>query len=365
MTTPKIAIFYDWLNCWGGAERLLLDILHIFPRSKLFTTIYDPNPTNWLPKKIKVNTSPLGKFTKTNNLFTGLTQALAVEQLDFSKFDIVISLTSLNGKALITPPTVLHICYCLNPNRYLYQKKYSPVFRPVLNFLKQIDFIYSQRPDTYLTISKTVQNRIKKHYKQNSTIIYPGINTNIFKPNKNSKLKNNQYLVVSRLVPHKKIDIVIETFKNTNKLLYIVGIGKQQNYLKKIAAPYQNIKFLGKISDKLLIELYQSSRALICPQVEDFGLTPLEAQACACPVIALNLGGIKETVINKKTGLLFNKQTPTSLKTSINMFESIKINPINCRQQAIKFSQTSFMLNFKKEVINQWQQYQKNQKNTS
>lgn len=365
MTIPRIALFYDWLNCWGGAERLLLNILQVFPQSQLFTTIHDPKKTKWLPKNTKVHASLLSKITKTNNIITGLAQALAIEQLDFTNFDIVISLTSLNGKALLTPPSTFHICYCLTPNRHLYQKKHSFIPKPIVRLFKQIDLLYSHRPDSYLTISKTVQKRINRRYRQTSTIVYPGIDTNIFKLAKNQNPNKNYYLIVSRLVPYKKVDLVIKVFKKINKKIYIVGTGRQQNFLKKSASTNQNIKFLGKVSDKKLINLYQNSRALICPQIEDFGLTPIEAQACGCPVIAFNQGGISETVINKKTAILFDKQTPKSLKKAIHFFESIDINSQDCRQQSIKFCQQFFVLNFKKEVLNQWRQYQNKQTNIS
>jgi len=360
MKNPKIAIFYDWLNCWGGAERLLLQILKVFPQAKLFSTIHDPSKTNWLPKNTSVKTTYLNKYFQKNTPLLGLLQATAVENLNFSNFDIVISLTSLNGKAIISPPSTLHICYCLTPNRHLHQKKQSRLLGPLIKYLKKNDQIYAHRPDKFLTISKTVQNRIKRTYNLPSILVYPGIDTNKFKPIKTNPFQK-YFLIVNRLVAYKKTDIVIKAFKNINDNLFIVGTGPQQQHLQKLAKHNSNIKFLGHVSDQKLITLYQNCQALICPQVEDFGLGPLEAQACGRPVIGLNQAGIAETVISNKTGLLFNQATYGQIQIAIKKFKAKKFNPTTCRQQALKFSNQIFVLNFKKQITRLWRHYQKNQ----
>ncbi|MBU1130359.1 glycosyltransferase [Patescibacteria group bacterium] len=350
----KIALFYDWLNQWGGAERLLLDIIKIFPNAPLFTSVHNPNQTNWLPKNTKIISSHLNKFKifLKNSPISLLLQPVALEQFDFSNFDIVISLSGMQGKCLLTQPKTLHVNYCLTPNRYLYQKNL-----PLKNFYKKIDFIYSQRPDHYLTTSKTVQKRITKHFNRNSTIIYPGVNLSLFKPS-NSPTRT-YFLIVSRLVKHKKIDIAIKTCQKLNIPLIIVGAGRHQNYFKKLSHQFNTTRFLASVSDKKLIHLYQNASALICPQFEDFGLTPLEAQACGIPVIALNKGGFKETIIPYKTGILFNHQNTSSLITAIKKFQQTRFNPKNCAKNAKKFSQHLFMLNFKKVIEQLWQKHKK------
>lgn len=354
MNNLKIAVFYDWLNQWGGAERLLLNILNIFPQAKLFTTIHNPTKTPWLKQPVK--TSFLNKFCKNNSPLISLLQPIAVENFDFSSFDIVISLTSQNGKAILTPPQTCHISYLLTPNRYLYQYEYPKFLHKFINLFKKIDFIYSQRPDYYLTISKTVQNRIKKIYKRNSAIVYPPTDPK-FKPAK-IQTKSDYYLVVSRLVKHKRVDLAISACLKLNKKLIIVGSGRYQNQLKRIAKNSSLITFLGQVGEKKLLNLYQNCSALICPQLEDFGLTSLEAQACGKPIIGFNHGGIKETVINKKTGILFNHQTVKSVSKAIIKLESIKINPINCQKNASRFSRSIFMIDFKNQVQHLWRLHQ-------
>lgn len=358
----KIAIFYDWLNQWGGAEKVLLDILSIFPQADLYTLVYDPSKTTWLPQSIKVASSFINKlpFKNKNPIYYTPFYSLALEQFDFSQYDIVISTTSTIGHCLLTPPKTLFICYFHNINRYLYQtpNQYK-LLKPILNKYQKTDFIYAQRPDYLLCNSKTVQDRIQQSFHRDSKIIYPGVDTSFFTPNKKSSV-DPYFLVVSRLVPHKKIELAIQACLDLDQKLIVVGSGRDMSRLKKIKQNTNNSKivFMGQVSDKKLLTLYQNCQALICPQIEDFGLTPIEAQACGKPVIALNQGGITETVINEKTGILFQDQTVESLKQAIIKFQTLNINPIDCVNNANKFSQYNFMLNFK-QIFNQlWQQYQ-------
>lgn len=354
MDNFKMAIFYDWLNQWGGAERLLLDILKVFPQAKLFTTIYDSQKTPWL--KQPVETSFLNKFCKNNSPLVSLLEPITVENFNFSSFNLIISLTSQNGKAILTPPQTCHISYLLTPNRYLYQYTYPKFLDKFITLFKKIDYVYSQRPDYYISISKTVQNRIKNLYKRDSVIVYPPIDPK-FKP---SKIQTNHdyYLVVSRLVKHKRVDLAIRACLKLNKKLVIVGSGRYEKQLKRIAKNSSLIFFLGQVGEKKLLRLYQNCSALICPQLEDFGLTSLEAQACGKPVIGLNKGGIKETVINGKTGVLFNHQTINSVSKAITKLKSIKINPTDCQKNASKFSRSTFMIDFKNQVEHLWRLHQ-------
>lgn len=273
---------------------------------------------------------------------------MAIENLDFSAYDIVISLTSFAGKSIITQPHTLHICYCLTPNRHIYGHDIFKFYRP-------IDYVYAQRPDYYLTTSQTVQQRITKYFKRNSTVIYPGVDTKKFTPNQNKIEK--YFLVVSRLVSYKKIDVAIRACQKLNQNLIIVGSGRQSQYLKSISTP--NTQFLGSVSEEKLISLYQNCLALICPQEEDFGLTSLEVQACGRPVIAYDGGGIAETVVHNQTGILYSDQTISSLANALIKFSSLSFDPQKCRLQAMKFSQDQFMLNFKKTVSQLWQNHQR------
>ncbi|MFA4826852.1 MAG: glycosyltransferase [Candidatus Shapirobacteria bacterium] len=358
-SSPKIAIFYDWLNQWGGAEKVLLNLLKIYPKAPVFTLFHDPSKTNWLPPTTTVISSFIQKlpFHRSNPVFYTPIYPLALEQFDFSQYDIVISTTSTVGHCLLTLPNTMFICHLHTPNRHLYQKPPS-ILKPILKKYQKIDRIYSKRPDFYTTNCLTTQARIQKNYHRPSTIIYPGINLDRFKPSSSNRLSDKYFLTVSRLVPYKKVEIAIKSCIKLNLILKIVGTGRTERYLKNKYSQFKNIQFLGLISDSTLIALYQNCQALICPQKEDFGLTPLEVQACGRPVIAYRRGGITETVIDQKTGLFFNHQTTFSLIKTLNKFHHFKFDSDTCVQNASRFSENNFMLNFKNTVNNLWHQFQ-------
>jgi glycosyltransferase involved in cell wall biosynthesis len=360
--SPKVAIFYDWLNQWGGAEKVLLNLLTIYPQAQLFTLVHDPTKTKWLPKNLKIHTSFLQKLPQALNNFPLYTPLydLALEQFDFTEFDIVISTTSTQGHCLLTPASTLFLCYYHNINRHLYSSKNS-LLKPFLKIYQKLDSYYSTRPDYSFTNSKTVQTRLKNTYNKNPTVINPGIDTQFFNPTSSSNpLKNlpqNYYLSVGRLVSHKKVDLAIRACQKLHKNLIIVGQGRQENTLKNLAKKSPNIIFLKTFSDTKLRYLYQHAQALICPQIEDFGLTPLESLACGTPVIALNKGGFTET-LNNKTAQFFNHQTVSSLSKAILKFETKSsqnyFSKNICRQQATHFSASQFMLNFRQIVDQLW-----------
>jgi len=351
----RVAIFYDWLNQWGGAERVLLDIISLFPEAPLFTLVHDPQKTSWLPSTVKVIPSALNHlpFARHNPPILTPFYDLALESFDFSSYDIVISTTSTIGHCLLTPPTTLFICYFHNVNRHLYHS--SGLISPLLSLYRKIDFIYSSRPDYLLCNSQTVSARISQTYHRPSAVIYPGTDTDIFSPGNNS---SRYFLIISRLVPHKNIDIAIRAFSRLPYRLLIIGQGRSRRYLQRLASPYRNISFIDKVSQSRLINYYRHCYALICPQVEDFGLSVIEAQACGKPVIALNRGGITETVINGKTGIFFPHATPSSLNHAINRFFCCHFSPDICRQNSLHFSRSNFMLNLKKQVSSLWQTHQ-------
>lgn len=358
----RIAIFYDWLNQWGGAEKVLLDIINIFPQAQLFSLIYDQKKTSWLPTTAKVTTSFINQlpFHCKNPIFYTPFYSLALEKFDFSQFDIVISTTSTVGHCLITPPSILSICYFHNVNRYLYQTPAQfKLLKPLLKKYQKTDFIYGQRPDYLLCNSKTVQERISHHYHRTAQVIYPGVDTSFFTPKKNES-SDPYFLVVSRLVRHKRIDLAIKACHQLDKKLIIVGEGRDKQKLLRLKNknPKSKVIFLGKVSQKKLLVLYQNCQALICPQIEDFGLTPVEAQSCGKPVIALNKGGLTETIINGKTGILYPHQTTKSLVSAIKKFDPKKFSVDDCVNSSIRFSQSNFMLHFKQTINQLWQQHQ-------
>jgi len=360
----KVALVYDRVNKIGGAERVLETLHEIWPEAPLYTAVYWPQGAPWA-KKFQVIPSFLNKWPlapEHHEFYPWLTP-LAFESFDFSEFDIVISVTSAEAKGIMTKPKTLHLCYCLTPTRYLWSG-YGEYFKnklrkflakPIIDYLRGWDKVAAQRPDFYLAISQEVQQRIKKYYQRESEIIYPPVDIKKWKIDENSQFSivNSQFfLVVSRLVPYKRVDIVVRAFNQLGWPLKIIGVGSEMEELKRMSRP--NIEFLGQLTDQELLGYYQDCRALIFPQVEDFGLVPLEAQSCGKPVIAFRSGGALETVIEKKTGTFFYPQTTKALIKKLKEFKINDYRAEDCRKNAEKFDKEIFKKKFKQLVYDRF-----------
>lgn len=363
----KVALVYDRINKFGGAERLLLSLTRLFPNAPIYTLVHHPSTSDWA-KDLRVIPTFLNHFgflTQRHEWLAPLAP-LAFETFDLSEFDMVISLTSGDAKSVITRPHQLHLCYCLTPTRYFWSgaqeyardKKLKLLPRFIKNYFKTVDLLTSTRPDQYLSISREVQNRVKKYYKRKSLVIYPHIEDKFYSKKVIGSDKREFFLVVSRLVPYKKVDLVVEVFNQLGLPLIIVGTGTELARLKRRARP--NISFVGAVTDTQLIRYYRRAKALIFPQEEDFGLVPLESQASGTPVIAFGRGGALETVVNRQTGLFFAEQTEASLTSALLEFEKMTFSPRRCLQNALKFRQAVFSKNFSKAVSLFWQNHLKN-----
>lgn len=360
----KIALVYDRVNKFGGAERVLLALHQLWPQAPLFTAVYSPRHSRWADP-ISVRPSFLNHFpfARTHHeLYPWLTP-LAFESFNLSRFDVVISVTSAEAKAVITPPQTLHLCYCLTPTRYLWSH-YQHYFKdPILGFglklwhrrLQADDLIYSRRPDQYLAISQTVSERIKQYYHQDARVIFPPVETEKF----SFSPAKEYYLVVSRLVSYKKIALAIKACNQLQEKLVIVGAGREKKALQKLSGP--TIKFVGLVSEEKLAAYYQRCRALIMPQEEDFGISSLECQASGKPVIAYRQGGARETIVNNQTGIFFSRQTVDSLINAMKQSKARDWDKNIIQSQAKKFDQAVFKTQFKQLVEEQWSEHQRRQ----
>lgn len=354
----KVALVYDRVNKIGGAERVILNLHRLYPEAPLYTLVHNPKTAPW-SKNFKVVPTFFNKlkFFRRRHEVLAPFAAMAFETFDFNKFDVVISITSAEAKAVITKPETFHLCYCLTPTRYLWSSEsdyrrvfpIKPLFNHYVKSARKSDLVFASRPDAYLSISKAVQQRVSTYYHQTSEVVYPAIDHDFFsRPHQHKK--QDYYLVVNRLVPYKKTDIVIDAFNELGKPLIIVGTGSEEVRLKKKAK--NNIDFLGLVDDIKLRHLYAKAKALICPQTEDFGLTPLEAAATGTPTLALRASGYLETIIDNDTGLFFDTQTKDSIISVVNHFESGRhqVSIKHCREQASLFSQDRFRANFSAKV---------------
>ncbi len=352
----KVALVYDKVNKWGGAERVLLALHKLFPKAPLFTSVYHPPTAKWADV-FAIKTSFLQKipFAPVNNELFPLFMPVAFESFSFDGYDLVISVTSEAAKGIITKPGTLHICYCLTPTRYLWSghetyfanKSFKLLSKPAIERLRKWDKIAAHRPDVMVAISEEVRGRIKKYYGRESVVIYPPVSlASSGKQPPSRKKKNDYFLIVSRLskfTRYKRIDLAIEACNELQVPLKIVGTGSWEKELKAMAGP--TIEFLGNLTDEVLVEYYRQCNALIFPGVEDFGLTIVEAQKWGKPVIAFRGGGALETIQEGKTGYFFDEQTKDSLIAALQQFPRFTFDQKTVVKQAEKFSVAKFNTN--------------------
>ena len=344
----KIALAHDSLTQLGGAEKVLDDLHALFPEAPVYVLVWDKNlhqryrgwdiRTSWL--------QPLYNILPKLQYFLPLIPA-AVGSFDFTGYDAVISSSSSWIKNIIVPKTSVHVNYCHTPTRFLWSDRdyvdqevpwaLKPFAKLFLAWMKKWDYGGAQRVNFFIANSREVQARIRAYYHRESEIIYPGVDTNFWHP---TVAKQNYFLIVGRLQAHKRNDLIIEIFNKLGLPLHVAGTGRQEKYLKSIAK--SNIKFLGRISDEQLRDEYSGARALIFPQVEDFGLVPLEAAACGTASIGIAKGGSLETVVPGLTGELFESYTQEKIQEIIVNWNPDKYLADSLILHAQKFCRGSF-----------------------
>jgi glycosyltransferase involved in cell wall biosynthesis len=345
----KIAIVYDRVNKIGGAERVLESLHSIFPTATLFTSIYNKKNTPWA-NSFKVKTSFIQRIPLLNvrHEFIPYLMPIAFESFNFDGFDLVISVTSEASKGVVVPTDTPHVCICLTPTRYLWsgydQYFKNPLLRlltlPLIWYLRRWDLIASRRPDAYIAISDNVKKRIKKYYGCESEVIYPPADR-LFLEKKVEKIEDKKYfLVVSRLVDYKRVDLAVRACTKLKLPLIVIGEGSEYERLDSLSG--ETVKFLGKVDDATLRAYYKNCRALIFPGVEDFGITMVEVQSAGKPVIAYGAGGALEIVKEGVTGVFFKKPTVKSLSEVLLKFKDSRYNENNCKKNATRFSEKNF-----------------------
>jgi len=358
----RIVLVHDWLTTIAGAEKVLEAVYELYP-SPIYTLIKDEKKLkDSVFENAKIITSFIQKlpFSKTKYRNYLLFFPLAIEQFDLSEYDVVISSSHAVAKGVLTNSNQLHICYCHTPMRYawdLYHHylKESKLDRGIkglfakliLHYIRLWDISTLNRVDYFIANSKYVAKRIKKIYGRDSIVIYPPVDTDKFEI---YTKKENFYLTACRLVPYKKVDIIVRAFKNMpDRKLIVIGDGPDIKKIKAIARKSKNIEILGYQSFENLKYYMQRAKAFIFAAEEDFGIIPVEAQACGTPVIAYGKGGVTETVIEKQTGLFFYKQTPEVIMEIIRKFEKIedRFDPYIIRRNAERFSKQRFKKEFK------------------
>ena len=359
----KVAIVHDFLTQIGGAEKILETFVEIFPKADIYMMLYDMKIVDKLLPNKKINTSFLQNYPFCPRKYKYYLPLMpkATESYNLDSYNLVLSITSAFAKGVKTNKNTIHICYLNTPTRYLWEssdyylkttipKLLSPIIKPIIKwiifpYLKRWDLIASQRPNYIIANSQTIYKRTKKFYHRTpDAVIYPYVD--IQKYSHYPSKPDNYYLLAGRLVPYKRNDIVIEAFNKLRLPLKIIGTGYDKDRLMKLnTSPYTT--FLGRVSDEELINVYKNCRAYIFPALEDFGITPIEAMSAGRPVIAFGEGGATETIVDKKTGIFFDKQTPEDVIKAVKKFNQISFEPHKIQEHALQFSKERF----KKEII--------------
>ncbi len=347
----KIAIVHDYINQYGGAERVLEVFMEMFPDAPIYTMVKDLSKMPAKFQNADIRTSFIQKIPFAKNHYKKMLSLfpLAVEQFDLRSYDVILTSSSAFAKGVITTPNQLNICYCYTPMRYVWDLYHqyitedvtNPIFKlllpSVLHKIRMWDQLTAQRVDHFIADSKSISNRIKKYYGRDSEVIYPPVNFDQFYP---SEQIGDYFLIVSRLIPYKRIDIVIEAFNSLGWPLVIIGDGYDRPRLQSLAKA--NVQFMGFQSDDVIAEYYSKCKGFILGGEEDFGITPLEAQASGRPVIAYRKGGALETVKEFETGVFFDEPTSKSLLQAISKFQELQFDTQTIRAHANNFSREKF-----------------------
>lgn len=367
----KVALVHEWLTNVAGSERVLLALHELYPDAPIYTSVFVPEEFPELAGA-DVRTSFLQRIpgAKTKHQAFSFLRTVAFERFDLSEFDVVISSSHAEAKGVITRPETLHICYCYTPIRYYWSGYHhylenprfgvlNPIVKAVMpymtNYLRVWDRCAADRVDLFVAISEHVARRIKKYYRRDADVIYPPVNTAWLKI---SPSVDDYFLLVGRLISYKRADIVVEAFNRLGLPLKIAGTGSEMESLRAMAGP--NVEFLGRVSDSELGELYSRCLALVFPQEEDFGIVPLEAMAAGRPVIAYRAGGALETVVEKETGVFFDRQDAQSLMEAVRSFDLGDFAPEKAREHALRFDVERFKEEIRHYVDKAWGRFLNN-----
>jgi glycosyltransferase involved in cell wall biosynthesis len=342
LENARIAIVHSWLNQYGGAERVLEHLHYLFPNAPIYTSMFAPDalPDSYRSWDIRTSFLQRVPLSRTKHQLMLLFYPLAFETFDLSGYDLILSVTSGFSHGIRAPAKVRHVSYCLTPPRFLWNyQEYVRLegigrgarlaLRPTVPLLRRWDLRAARRVGQFVAISDVVRERILRHYRRTSAVIYPPTLVDAFTP---SAEIDDYFLVASRLIPYKRIDLAIKACNQLKLQLKIIGDGRSRAALERIAGP--SVEFLGKVDDATLRRAYARCRAFIFPGEEDFGLTPVEAQAAGRPVIAFGRGGTRETVVAGETGEFFDEQTTESLAAVLARFDHRAYDPVRIRTWA-------------------------------
>ncbi len=370
----KLALVHDWLNQIGGAEDVLDTLARQYPASPIYTSIYAPQTMpehyrNWDIRTLW--TDKLPAIQRRHQMYLPL-YPLAWNNLRLSGYDVILSNKSGFCHGFQFDARALHICYCLTPTRYVWQldnylagENVSPLasalLKPIVSLLQRWDYAAAQRVSHFVAISSAIKERIRRFYSRDAAVIFPPVETERFQP-VSSDAVEDYFLIVSRLAPYKRIDLAVRAASELGLPLKIAGAGRDLDRLRTLAG--ESVEFLGYVADDALPHLVAKCQALLFPGLEDFGITPVQAQAAGRPVIAYRGGGALDTVLPAVTGEFFKEASADSLKSVLRRFDAGAYDPETIRRLALRFDSALFRERISAFVEQAWQAHQARRKFT-
>ncbi|HEX7610845.1 MAG TPA: glycosyltransferase [Solirubrobacteraceae bacterium] len=349
---PRVAVSHEWLTVPGGSEKVVLALLEILPAAELFVSVYDPEPWPALIKDRRVHASFLNRVPGATTHYAKLLPLMdsAFRSFDLSGFDLIVSSNHACAKNVRTPPGAVHVCYCHTPMRYVWEPSFllgerlGPVgrlaFRASLPHLRRADLRGARQPGEFVANSTVVAERIALRYGRESEVIHPPVEVSRFLHHPRSAAAEAPYLVFGRVVPYKRVDLAVAACERLGRPLLVAGEGRGMDRVRAAAGP--NTTLLGKVPDEQLAELFARSRALLFPGEEDFGIVPVEAQAAGLPVIGNANGGVRDSVVDGVSGVLYDDASLEGLCAAIERFETLALSEQAIRASAGRFGEFRF-----------------------
>jgi glycosyltransferase involved in cell wall biosynthesis len=364
----KIALIHDWLTGMRGGEKVLEALCERYPDAELFTLVHIKGSVSPTIERLRPHTSFIQRLPLVQRAYRAYLPLFptAIEQFDLDRFDLVVSLSHCCAKSIVRTGRAKHLCYCLTPMRYAWDQfdayfgpeRMSPwssaMMRLMMSRMARWDRDTAGRADRYVAISHYVAGRIRRYYNRDATVVYPPVDTTFFTPAaaappaslapSSTSFSGRSALVVSALVPYKLVDLAIEACQLAGMPLTIVGDGPERARLERGAAERRgNVRFLGRQPDAAIRDLYRQATMTLLPGEEDFGIVPVEAQACGTPVVALNRGGATETVVSGTTGILVDDPSPQAFADAITRAASTPFDAVAIRTHAERFGRERFV----------------------
>jgi glycosyltransferase involved in cell wall biosynthesis len=353
---PRVAVVHEWLTIPGGSEQVVIELLEMFPQAELFTTLYDSRPWPPIINDRPIHLSKLQRIPRANQHYPKLLPLMnhAFRAFDLSDFDLVLSSNHACAKNVRTPPSALHVCYCHTPMRYAWEEGFLEgeqvgraarlAMRPLLARLRRQDLAGAHGPDMFVANSQHVANRIERWYGRSAEVVHPPVDVDRFLAL--PRAPQDYYLVFGRVVPYKRVDLAVAACLRLGRSLKVAGDGRALADVQRLAdragARAASIDFLGRVDDAQRDRLIARARALLFPGEEDFGIVPVEAQAAGLPVIAYGVGGARETVLDGRTGVLYEQPGAAGLAAAIQRFEGLALDDAQLRANAARFGRPRF-----------------------